>query len=1179
MNGAVLRGGLFSFAVTMTLIAGSTAWGANVKHYTFGNHSSVEVKLGGRHKLLSSLGVSTAYFTDIETGKTSKLVTSVRVPIRLITSDSQSSNQFSGLMLVNGQDVYMLGSTGKLYRMPIAGEGLISWRGSGTKFGKEHYFVYSTLVNGGKTQTSVMRFSDGATVNFSNGYYDFANPIIEVPANGHLTLDENLVPLDLNNFDQLVKKSRVDAAKALNENSKSAALRDQSRVQEIVAGHLNQKVFGQKKLTMRLAHYVVNPPDEGRPVVLVMTGPSGVGKTLVGQSFAEEVFGDSKFFLEVDGTEYMSPVSQGNIEAHKLFGAPLGQQGKQKGQLTEWLSSNEGDGVLLLNEGDKMHPDMWKRLMELLDRGVVTSGAGFKIKSRKLYILITSNRGAAQMFPPSIDSWSQEEIDRTLDKLDSDTVKATYANKVSATDKSELPVEVTNRVREYLVAGPISRETAVQIANSSLAAFNAASAQKYAVQISMTPDALKHLALTNFKSTKDGRWIRDQVQFSLETARKIAGSTWPLTDGTTLQVGLSPTVGDSPKMQVSWTNPAGRVLEADYDGPKVKSENPVADPHIRDILARIEPTLNARIIGQPHAVKSVAEAIRSKISDGSRKHPVSLFLAGSTGTGKTEMGRAIAEAMYGSPDRLEVVTLGNIKNESNFNKVFGADPGYAGNETPREFEKALMKNPDGGVIVFDEASNMGGNDKDKKSEFFKLLYEMTEEGKWTSPTPSGKEYDLSKYIFVFTGNDGEHLLHGVSSDDMRLAIWKQNSSRSKVKTMLLEKGVPEAFIMRMADTILMKPLTRPEMDRVVTKLFNQTIAKTERQYKGAKVVIDSSRGPSIITQIADSFFLSEGGGRSLRTILEDRLPGLVSSAFVSSGLDLKKPLDGVELSFTLTDSLTKKPYLRKGSPDRLVKFSAQVKQAGHVLADDFLDLSELATAKRFMGAKGAKSTAFHEAGHAVVNDESVTAEKMVHVTIEGGTFKQNGEDVEYLGVARYEPIEGQRLNPTRRTTVIRIGQLFAGRLAQEMAGYEYDAGWQNDKEKIQRIAADALLKWGVEPRLLSVRLDDKGNPILNSADEKFFKEKMDELLEEGRFYAHKKLTEKWSLVRAMTAELLIKGSINNVRYKEIEAMDAARPAKSRSSERSVVDRASVTTEALLATPAHGARTCEGVFAH
>lgn len=1130
MSGAILRGLILSTA-SIAVFASTAAWGSSTKHYTFGNHSSVKVKLSGRHKLLSSLGVSTAYFTDGASRKTSQLVTSVRVPIRLVPSDSQSLNQLPGIMLVNGPEVFLLGATGKMYRTKIAGEGLISWRGIGIKFGKTHFFVYSFLTNAGKTFTSIMRFSDGATATYSNGYYNFENSVPGVSADGLLTIDENLPAVDLNHFDQAVKTSRAAALREIAQPSKSAALRDQTRIRDIVAGHLNQKVFGQRKLISRLAHYVVNPPVEGRPVVLVITGPSGVGKTLVGERFADEVFGDQKYFLEIDGTEYMSPVSQGNIESHKLFGAPLGQQGMQKGILTSWLSANDGDGVLVINEGDKMHPDMWKRLMELLDRGVVTSGAGIKIKSRKLYIVITSNRGAAQMFPPSIDSWSQEEIDLRLASLDSDTVKASYSNKVSANDKGELPVEVTNRVREYLVAGPISRETAVEIANSALTDFNAASAEEYAVRFSLTPDALKYLALTNFLSTKDGRWIRDQVQHSIETARTLAGAAWPLSDGTTLELGLTANEDGDTQMQVSWLNPAGQRLHADYDAPQTKSENPVADPRVREILARIEPTLNARIIGQPHAVKSVAEAIRSKLSDGFRKHPVSIFLAGSTGTGKTETGRAIAEAIYGSADRLEVVTLGNIRTEPNFSKVFGADPGHIGSDSVREFEKALIKNPEGGVIVFDEASNMGGSDKDKKAEFFKLLYEMTEEGKWTSPTASAKVYDLSKYVFVFTGNDGERLFHGVTSDDMRLAIWKQNSSRAKVKTMLLESGVPEAFIMRMADTILMKPLTRAEMDRVVIKLFNQTIQKTERQYKGAKVTI----APSLITQIADSFFLSEGGGRSIRTILEDRLPGLVSAAFVASGLNLKRKLDGVELELTLTDSLTKKPYLRKGSPARLVKLTAQVKKAGKVISEDFLDLTELATAKRFMGARGAKSTAFHEAGHAVVNDESVTAEKMVYVTIEGGTFKQNGENVEYLGVARYEPIEGQGLNPTRRTTVIRIAQLFAGRLAQEMAGYEYDRGWENDKEKIQRIAADALLKWGVEPRLLSVRLDEKGQPILNADDEKFFKAKMDELLAEGRSYAHKTLVEKWPLVRAMTAELLIKGNINNLRFKEIES--------------------------------------------
>jgi ATP-dependent Clp protease ATP-binding subunit ClpA len=882
-------------------------------------------------------------------------------------------------------------------------------------------------------------------------------------------------------------------------------------------GRLREKVFGQDHLTKKLAeHYYGFEP--GLPTVLLVTGPSGVGKTHLAGVFAEETFKDSKFFLEIDGTEYQAEIRSGSIEHHKLVGAPKGQQGAQKGKLTEWIKETEGNGVLVINEADKMHPDIWKRLMELFEHGKITDGDGDTHSVKKLFIILTSNRGATMMFPPDVAVWSQAEIERRLKNLDQNAIKNYYMTSTGANDKFKLPREIINRITEYLVAAPFFEDTVVRIARAAVEKFNTKLKSSFGVEVELDEAALRHLALAGFTSADDGRQINRQVAKYLQQIKLAIGAQWEELHSVKLHVSLAE---DRPGHRVFIVTDGFNRLVA--EAPGTGHSNPLADPLEVSRLTSLEQVITTRIIGQDSAVKSISQAVIAQRSDASRKRPVSIMLVGSTGTGKTEMGRALALGLYDSADRVAVISMGNIMNESNWNKVFGADPGYSGNEITREFESILLANPEGAVIVLDEVSNMGGNNKEMKAALFKKLYDLSEEGKWTSPI-TGKVFDLSKYVFVLTGNDGETLFQGVSADDLRLSIWNKNKAREKVRDLMLAAGVPEAFLNRMADVILMKPLLRKEIRGVITKLVSDRVKAFEKQHIGMKVTY----GAQFIEQMADSFFTSDRGGRGIRSILEDRLPAVIAFALINSKLDLTN-VNGVEIRLGLTDNQTHKPYRRAESPARKVDLLLDVVVNGQVIHREGVDATEFASTKPLMGPKEAQVTAYHEAGHAVVNDPAVSGERMANVTIEGGRSK----GLVYLGYARYEPIPGLFANPTRETVVLLIARYYAGSLAQVMAGYEPDAGWGNDLKQIRTTARKAIIEWGFEPSLLGVSLNKEGEPVLTLNQQRILEKKTLELIEEGRQLAEKRLRENWGLVRAVTAELLLRGSINGARFDEL----------------------------------------------
>jgi ATP-dependent Clp protease ATP-binding subunit ClpA len=887
-------------------------------------------------------------------------------------------------------------------------------------------------------------------------------------------------------------------------------------------GQLREKVFGQDHLTRKLAEHF-SRLKAGLPTVLVLTGPSGVGKSHLGRQFAKVAFGDPKLFLEVDGTEYQMPIEKGSIQHHKLVGAESAYQGQQKGVLTEWIRANKGTGVLLINEADKMHPDIWKRLMELFERGRITDGDGVTHQADRLVIILTSNRGATLMFPPSAEAWSQEEIDRRMKSLNEDAIKKFYMTKNGPKDKFELPREVINRISEWLVAGPLTDEAVIKIATVTVGDYNEQLESEHGLKLVLSPEAVRHLALTGFKSTDDGRQVVRQTLKYLKDIEAIVGLKWDYIYSSSIKVKLEFDKQQTPVFLVTDGKQKLKIA-----APVKPHDNPLQDKSEVERLLKLPLILRERIIGQESAIESISQAVTAARSDASRRRPVSFFLIGTTGTGKTEIGRGLSLALYGSSDRVNVLSMGEINSEGGWMQKFG----YAGSESASEFEQALISNPEGGVLVFDEVSNMGGMSAEMKRTLFKKLYELTEEGKWTSPL-SGKVYDLSKYVFVFTGNDGETLFQGVSSDDMRMAIWRDNNARDKVRALLIAAGVPEAFINRMADAVLMKPLTLAEINGVVLKLLKDRIKAFETQHRGMKIKYSDE----LVRRIADSFFTNDRGARGIRSMLEDRFPAVLTYALINSQLDLSD-LHDVEVHLGVSDNKEKRPYLMRSSPERKVEIVLDVMRHGRLLRHQALDVTELAAPKVLMGFREARLTAIHEAGHAVVNDSEATGERMRYITIEGGFAK----GLKYLGYAAYEPVPGQYHSPTRAIVVRKIARLYAGSLAQLIEGLEPDAGWSNDLEKIRQIASTAVIKWGLEPSLVGVRVNQDGETILTPAQNELAEEKIKALIEEGRVYAENKLKEKRALMRAVAADLLRKGYISGSRYDEIAAAYERREA-------------------------------------
>ncbi len=1014
------------------------------------------------------------------------------------------------VLIIRGKSVWVYNSAGILQKLGIDGTQIKEWSGRWvTLSNSKEYFLFSVLKEDGQTATYEQLLNDnGEATQIDERFRPFvskARSIDDIPRFW-------LAPQQ-SDFKWLPKNLGMGRLTEVEDRAKN------------LSTELHDRIYGQDRLIDGLTDLykmsLMNPSK--RVFTALMMGPSGTGKSYAAEEFAKDIFGSDKYVLKIDGTEYQQQMSN-SFEFHKLVGAPPGQAGQQKGAITEWLKATGGNGVLVINEADKMHPEIWMRLMELLDRGEITAGDGTKYKANFLYIILTSNRGTKKIFPREIKNWTNEQLKKRVETVTTAELRELYETSQGASDRKMLPREVINRIDGWLLSQPLSDEAAVKIAQDEADVF-VGQMREIGLQVEIEPQVVKYLALTNFTANDDGRQIRRAVKTHLTNLFTKVGGEKPQKSE---EIVVSIFKGDKNK---TYLRAKGHDVDVKLLGPQNSSQNPLYDPQVVAKLKSIPEVIGRRVIGQTEAGKSASEALIAKLGQNENDRATSFFFIGTSGNGKTEMGRAIAEAGFGSIDQATIIPLGEVQNEADFNKVLGVQPGYIGSDQPRLFEEALIAHPNGGVIIFDEASNMGGGDRARKAELFKKLYNIVDEKTWVSPV-NGKVYDLSKYVFVFTGNDGEELFQGITSDDMLMKVWETYKARERVRELLLRAGVPQAFINRMADSVLMKPILSPEAEAITRKLFAQQISHYEANNSGVKVEYDEQ----FIRQLAESFFSKDKGGRSIRDLTDHRLNSLLTSALIDHGIP-EQGFDSVKVRLELKDNGRLKPYRFSNSPKRKTEIVAQVADSNGNTSTHRIDLTEHASTRMLMDAREAMAVVYHEAGHAVVNDPKLTGKVLEYVTIRGGRAK----DLMYLGYARYDLLPGRSGNMTREGALATIAQLMAGRVAQSLAGYAEDSGASNDLEQARNIATNYFIKWGLDKRLRGIRLNDNGEPVLTPEQSKLLEQKMNELIDEGENLARQYLEQNWDLVRAAAAAIIRNnGSLDGQQFESIQNSVLAR---------------------------------------
>ena len=271
---------------------------------------------------------------------------------------------------------------------------------------------------------------------------------------------------------------------------------------------LHGRVIGQEEAVGAVAKAIrrgrVGLKDPNRPIgSFLFLGPTGVGKTELSKALAEAIFGDENAMIRVDMTEYMEKHS-----VSRMIGSPPGYVGYDEGgQLSEKVRRNPYS-VILFDEIEKAHPDIFNILLQILDDGHVTDAQGRKVSFKNTIIIMTSNAGAQSIVSPKRLGFTGHEDA----KADYNKMKEGVMDEVKRLFKPEF----LNRIDEMIVFHALSRQDICEIVKIMLGTIEKRCMTQMDLRLKVEDALLEHLAEKGFDEKYGARPLRRAIQTELE---------------------------------------------------------------------------------------------------------------------------------------------------------------------------------------------------------------------------------------------------------------------------------------------------------------------------------------------------------------------------------------------------------------------------------------------------------------------------------------------------------------------------------------------------------------------------------------------------------------------------------------------------------------------------------------
>lgn len=293
-------------------------------------------------------------------------------------------------------------------------------------------------------------------------------------------------------------------------------------------------------------------------------------------------------------------------------------------------------------------------------------------------------------------------------------------------------------------------------------------------------------------------------------------------------------------------------------------------------LQKLEETLHKRVIGQEEAVSAVSKAVRrGRVGLKDPKRPIGSFLfLGPTGVGKTEVSKALAEAVFGNEESMIRVDMSEYMEKHSVSKMIGSPPGYVGHEDGGQLSEKVRRNPFS-VILFDEIEKA-------HPDVFNILLQVLDDGHITDS--QGRKVDFKNTIIIMTSNAGaqsiiepKKLGFGAKEDE------KQDHERMKASVMEEVKRIfkPE-FLNRIDETIVFRALNKDDMKKIIGIMVRDLQKRCKEQIQIDLVVREAAK-----EFIVEKAYDRKYGARPLRRKLQDEVEDRLADALIRGEIHAK----------------------------------------------------------------------------------------------------------------------------------------------------------------------------------------------------------------------------------------------------------------------------------------------------
>ena len=287
-------------------------------------------------------------------------------------------------------------------------------------------------------------------------------------------------------------------------------------------------------------------------------------------------------------------------------------------------------------------------------------------------------------------------------------------------------------------------------------------------------------------------------------------------------------------------------------------------------LMKLEETLHARVIGQDSAVVAISKAIRrARVGLKSPNRPIGSFIfSGPTGVGKTELAKALAEAVFGSEDNMVRVDMSEFMEKHSTAKLIGSPPGYVGYDDGGHMSEIIRKKPYS-VVLFDEIEKA-------HPDVFNIMLQILDDGRLTDA--KGRHINFKNTIIIMTSNVGASMITTTGKLGFSVADNEAKDKYERLKDTVMEemkKSFKPEFLNRIDDIIVFAHLSKPEIREIVDLLLKDLFKRLKEQELNVEV------SDEVKDALADEGYNEAYGARPLRRVIQKKIEDVLAEEILS----------------------------------------------------------------------------------------------------------------------------------------------------------------------------------------------------------------------------------------------------------------------------------------------------------